>query len=82
MVKEDYDCQGGGGWLGKQDLQTCADSCKKSPKFVHATNGDKNCKCLKGKKCKPRNLENAKRDGLVLYKNKGKALKKLPVNFG
>lgn len=39
------DCQPSTPWLGPQTLKSCAQQCVKNDYFVHADDGDNNCKC-------------------------------------
>jgi hypothetical protein len=41
----DADCFPSEDWLGHMPLRDCADKCA-NKSFIHATNGDTNCKCL------------------------------------
>jgi len=39
------DCQPSTDWKGKMSVKSCAETCAGSDYFVHATDGDQNCKC-------------------------------------
>ena len=54
LISKEADCKPDTGWLGKMDIERCADMCSISHKlFVHATYGDRNCKCIKTDDCTP-----------------------------
>ena len=75
LISKETDCKPDTGWLGKMDINSCANICSSSYKlFVHATDGDKNCKCITTNDCKPI------KDiwwGLALYKISLRGTKKL-----
>ena len=72
LIKKNTDCQPSLPWLGKGDLKGCAKLCSSYSHFVHATDGDQDCKCIKVPNCKQ---STDTRFGLSLYKtttgNKG-----------
>ena len=73
LVSKEADCKPDTGWLGKMDIGRCADICSRYYElFVHATDGDRNCKCITTDDCTPTKDIHL---GLALYKTNKKGRK-------
>ena len=75
LISKETDCKPDTGWLGKMNISRCADICSSTYRlFVHATDGDENCKCITTDECKPIKDNYW---GLALYNISIRGMKKL-----